>query len=75
MKKSKRLALMLKYRELVAGGKLEHAWTIFQLLRKHVITLGYSDVSNDVENICDKLGCHIAYRGRYYIAYVYDWGK
>jgi hypothetical protein len=75
MKKSKRLALMLKYRELVAGGKLEHAWTILQLLRKHVITLGYSDVSNDVEIICEKMGCHIVYRGRYYIAYVYDWGK
>jgi hypothetical protein len=74
-RKSKRLAIMMKHREMVKQGKMDVAWSLLQLLRKHSISLGYSDGAYETERICERLGCHIAYRGRYYIAYVYDWGN
>lgn len=59
MKKSKRLAIMLKHRELVRSGKLEVAKHLLTLLIKHEAVLGIGDSSFEAELIVEKLGCHI----------------
>lgn len=74
MKKSKRLAIMMKHRELVDMGKLEVAHKLFTLLRKHVVSLYLSDADYEAEIILDRLGCHLSYPtgGIYSLAYDYS---
>jgi hypothetical protein len=75
MKKSKRLALMLKHKELVKSGKLEIAYYILQILICHEKNLGYNDNSYEAELIAKKLGCKIFYPSHWYYSVVYDFAE
>lgn len=74
-RKSKRLAIMLKHKELIKQGDMKTAWLLLHLLRRKRITLGYSDEEHKAECILEKIGCVITYSGRYYLATVHDFGK
>jgi hypothetical protein len=61
MKKSKRLAIMLKHRELVKVGKYEVAYKLLRLLVKKQVTLGFSDACCEAEKILERLKCYETY--------------
>lgn len=75
MKKSKRLAIILKHRELVKQGRFEVAWHLLRLLVRGRVVLGYSDSQHEAETICSKLGCLICYPSPHYYAEVHDYGR
>lgn len=68
---------MLKYRvmefhkELVKSGQYIAARRVLQLLSKGHIALDLGDVDFSLEVKLEKLGCRIAYIGRYYTAHAY----
>lgn len=74
-KKSKRLAIMLKHRELVQAGKMETAHILLRLLQHGRVFLGYGDAEFDAESILKKLGCVITYSGPRYTATAFDFGR
>lgn len=69
-KKIRRYKLMDTHRNLVKEGKLLEAREILYLLRKGNIKLGLDDISWNVENLCERLGCKIICRRNGYIAEV-----
>ena len=75
MKKSKRLSIMLKHRELVKAGKYEVAYKLLRLLIKKQVTLGFSDVCCEAEKILENLKCVVTYDSRYYLATFHDFSK
>lgn len=75
MKKSKRLAIMLKHKELVKAGKYEVAYKLLKLLLNGHIVLGFSDVCHETEKILEKLNCIVTYDSRYYLATFYDFSR
>ena len=74
-KKSKRLAIMMKHRELVRKGAMEVAHVLLRLLRRGEATLNYGDAEYAAEQILEKLGCFIRYSGSHYLATAYDFGR
>jgi hypothetical protein len=73
-KKSKRLAIMMKHRELVAKGQYFIAYKLLRLLNKgNYITLYFGDYDMEVERILEKLGCQISIDRRGY-AKAYSFG-
>ena len=74
-KKSKRLAIMMKHRELVQQGSLEVAQVLLRLLRRGRVSLGYGDAEYTAERVLEKLGCVITYSRPYYIATAHDFGR
>ena len=74
-KKSKRLAIIMKHRELVRQGQMEVASVLFRLLRRGRVCLGYGDAEFDAERILEKLGCVITYSYPRYVATAYDYGR
>lgn len=69
-KKIKRYQLMDTHRKLVREGKLLEARVVLHLLRTGGVKLGLDDVSWNVENLCESLGCKIYCRRNGYIAEV-----
>ena len=74
-KKSKRLAIMMKHRELVRQGAMEVAHVLLRLLRRGKATLGYGNAEYEAERILEKLGCVITYRRPHYLATAHDFGR
>ncbi len=74
MKKSKRLAIMLKHRELVKIGEYKIAYNLWRLLIRGRITLGFSDECYETERILEKLNCVVTYNSRY-LATFHDFSR
>ncbi len=70
-KKIRKYKLMDAHRELVKHGKLLEARQALKLLRNGKIALGLGDTDWEVEKLCEDVGCHISYSGRYYTATAY----
>ena len=75
MKKSKRLAIMLKHKELVKSGKYKVAYNLWRLLVRGRITLGFSDECHETECILENLNCVVTYDSKYYLATFYDFSR
>lgn len=74
-KKSKRLAIMLKHRELVRQGSLEIAHVLLRLLRRGRVSLGYGDAEFAAECVLEKIGCVITYSRPHFVATAHDFGR
>ena len=74
-KKSKRLAIMLKHRELVRQGSLEIAHVLLRLLRRGRVSLGYGDAEFAAEGILEKIGCVVTYSRPHFVATAHDFGR
>ena len=75
MKKSKRLALMMKHKELVKAGKYDIAYSILRLLVKHEIVLGLSESHFKAELVMYQIGCKIKHINNYSYAVVFDFAE
>ena len=74
-KKSKRLAIMLKHRELVRQGSMDIAHVLLRLLRRGRVSLGYGDAEFAAECILERLGCVITYSRPHFVATAHDFGR
>lgn len=74
VKRSKRLSIIMKHRELVRRGEMEVARILLRLLLRGNIKLGYGDTEYDAERILEKLGCVITYSRPRYVATAHDFG-
>ena len=74
-KKSKRLTIMMKHRELVRQGSMDIAHVLLRLLRSGRVSLGYGDAEFAAECILERLGCVITYSRPHFVATAHDFGR
>ena len=74
-RKSKRLAIMRKHRELVLQGQMEVARVLLRLLNRGRVMLGYGDAEFAAECVLERLGCVITYSRPRYVATAHDFGR
>ena len=74
-KKSKRLTIMMKHRELVRQGSMDIAHVLLRLLRRGRVSLGYGDAEFAAECILERLGCVITYSRPHFVATAHDSGR